>query len=127
MTSKLSGGSAKAKSGRFPDGNRNCPKGNPISPVMQNVRGSLGAVKAAQELQFLTGEPLSICQKLLSGHRVENRDMLVALCQTRLVIDAVLGLIDPDVKDPTARAVRKAMRKLKLELELARLDREDAE
>ncbi|CAL77386.1 hypothetical protein BRADO3608 [Bradyrhizobium sp. ORS 278] len=75
----------------------------------------------------MTGEPLSICQKLLSGHRVENRDMLVALCQTRLVIDAVLGLIDPDVKDPTARAVRKAMRKLKLELELARLDREDAE
>jgi hypothetical protein len=92
---------------------------------MQNVRGSLGTVKAAQELEFLTEQPLSICQKLLSGHRVENRDMLVALCQTRLVIDTILGLIDPDTKDPTARAVRKLLKKYKLQQELQRLEAED--
>src|SRR4051812_46007821 len=96
------------KQGRFPKGNRNCPQGNPISPVMQKVRSSLGTLKAAQELSFLTAQPLSIAQKLLSGHRVENREMIVALAQTRLSADLVLGLIAEDVKDPVARAMRKA-------------------
>lgn len=125
MSCNLRAAPAKAKSGRFPRGNQNFPAGNQISPVMQNVRGSLGTVKAAQELEFLTEQPLSICQKLLSGHRVENRDMLVALCQTRLVIDTILGLIDPDTKDPTARAVRKLLKKYKLQQELQRLEAED--
>lgn len=113
------------KKPRFPAGNRNFPQGNPISPVMQKVKSSLGVVKAAQELSFLTGQPLSICQKLQSGHRVENREMIVALAQTHLVVDLVLGLIAEDVKDPVARAMRKAARKIKLQRELARLDAEE--
>jgi hypothetical protein len=116
---------AIAKSKRFPIRNQNCPDGNPISPVMQNVRGSLVGVKAARELEDLTGQPLSNCQKMLSGHRDENREMIIALCQTRLVIDTVLGLIDPEVRDPTARLVRKTLKKLKLHQELARLETED--
>jgi hypothetical protein len=92
---------------------------------MQNVRGSLVGLKAAQELEILTGQPLSNCQKMLSGQRDENREMLIAFAQTRLVVDTFLGLIDPDVKDPTARAVRKLLKKYKLQQELQRLEAED--
>jgi hypothetical protein len=92
---------------------------------MQNVRGSLVGTKAAQELEILTGQPLSNCQKMLSGHRDENREMIVALCNTRLVADTILGLIDPDTRDPTARAVRKLIKKFKLQQELQRLEAED--
>ena len=113
------------KKRRFPSGNQDCPNGNPISPVMQKVKGSLGERKPARALALLTGEPLSICQKLLSGHRVENREMIVALAQIHLVVDLVLGLIAEDVKDPTARAMRKAAKKIKLQRELERLDAEE--
>jgi hypothetical protein len=125
MTRLVANRRGAGKSERFPIGNQNCRTGNPISPVMQNVRGSLAGLKAAQELEILTGEPLSNCQKMLSGHRDENREMIVALCQTRLVIDTILGLIDPEVRDPTARLVRKEMKKLKLKLELQRLEAEE--
>jgi hypothetical protein len=114
-----------AKSGRCLIRNQNCRTGNQITPVMQNVRGSLAGLKAAQESEILTGQPLSSCQKMLSGQRDENREMIIALCQTRLVIDVVLGLIDPDVRDPTARAVRKLLKKFKLQRELERLEAED--
>ena len=92
---------------------------------MQKVKSSLGTVKAARELSFLTAQPLSITQKLLSGHRVENREMIVALAQTHLVVDLILGLIADDVKDPVARAMRKAAKKIKLQRELERLDAEE--
>jgi hypothetical protein len=125
MSAKLARAAVIAKSERFPIRNQNFPDGNQISPVMQNVRGSLVGTKAAQELEILTGQPLSNCQKMLSGHRDENREMIVALCQTRLVIDTMLGLIDPETRDPTARLVRKTLKKLKLQQELARLEAED--
>jgi hypothetical protein len=125
MTRRLDENRSPAKSNRFPTGNPNFPEGNRISPVMQKVKGSLASVKAAEELHFLTGQPLSICQKLLSGHRVENRDMIIALFQTHLVVDVILGLIDQDVHDPLARAVRKAIKKIKLQRELDQLEAED--
>src|SRR5690348_3548604 len=80
--------------------NQNCRIGNQISPVMQNVRGSLTGLKAAQELEILTGQPLSNCQKMLAGTRGENPEMIYALSNTRLCVDTFLGLIDPDTRDP---------------------------
>lgn len=78
--------SARAKSAQgvnrsepFPKGNQNFPSGNRISPVAQKLRSLLPASKAAFELADLTDQPLSICQKLLSGHRRENIGMLRAL------------------------------------------------
>jgi hypothetical protein len=126
MSHPISRRCAKGKNRAIPNGKPNFPEGNRISPVMQKVKGSLCRVKSAQELQFFTGQALSICQKLLSGHRVENREMIVALAQTHLVADLVLGLIAEDVKDPVARAMRKAAKKLKLQRELERLEAEDA-
>jgi hypothetical protein len=114
-----------AKSERCLIRNQNCRIGNQISPVMQNVRGSLAGLKAAQELEILTGQPLSNCQKMLAGTRSENPEMLYALSNTRLVVDTFLGLIDPETRDPTARAVRKLLKKFKLQQELQRLEAED--
>lgn len=88
---------------------------------MQKVKISLGAAKPAATLAFLTGEPLSICQKLLSGHRAPNAAMYEALFKTPLIIDAVLGLTE-GASDPQAKAVRKAVLRIKLENELARLE-----
>lgn len=124
MRAKLARPRGAAKSSAVPKGKRNFPEGKQISPVMRKVRGSLAPLKAAAELRFLTGQPLSICQKTLSGHRIENRDMLAALFTTRLAASAVLGLIPKDVRDPTARKLRKFAAKLNLQLELDRLDRE---
>ncbi|MBR0855638.1 hypothetical protein [Bradyrhizobium liaoningense] len=115
-----------SKSARFPKGNQNFPEGKQISPVMQKVRSSLEGAKAAQQLQFLTEQPLSICQKTLSGHRDENRDMLYALGGTHLIVPALLGLIPRDVQDPWARKLRKAAYKLYLEQEAERNERSEA-
>jgi len=67
------------RSERFPKGNQNFLSGNRISPVAQKLRALLPPNKAAYKLQSLTEQPLSICQKLLSGHRTENIEMLRAL------------------------------------------------
>lgn len=88
---------------------------------MQKVRGSLAPVKAAEELRFRTGQPLSICQKLLSGHRAPNAAMYEALFQSPLIVDAILGLTE-GATDPKVRAVRKAVRRLKLEDDIRRLE-----
>jgi hypothetical protein len=126
MTRKLAAARRAAKSGRFPKGNPNFPARKQISPVMQKVRGSLSEVKSAEELHFLTSQPLSICQKLLSGHREPNAAMYEALFQTALITDAILGLTE-GATDPKVRAVRKAVKRLKLEDEIARLEAGDDE
>lgn len=78
-----------AKRAHFPEGNQNFPRGNQISPVMQKVRGLLPPQKTAWHLHCLTGQPLSTCQKALSGARDENREMLVALLRSRLWLDVL--------------------------------------
>jgi hypothetical protein len=109
----------------FPEWESEFPRRGSHFASYAEVKGSLASVKAADELHFLTGQPLSICQKLLSGHRVENRDMIIALFQTHLVVDVILGLIGQEVSDPVARAVRKAIKKIKLQRELEQLETED--
>jgi hypothetical protein len=126
MSAKVRGAAAQRKKRRFLSGNQNFPSGNQISPVMQKVRGSLKQVKAAQELVFLTGQPLSICQKVLSGHRIENREMLAALFHSKLITSAIIGLTE-GVSDPDAKAIRKFAQKLELKRQLAALDQEDGE
>ena len=115
-----------AKSARFPKGNQNFPKGKQISPVMQKLRGSLPKVKSAEALVFHTGQALSICQKTLSGHRRPNGEMYEALFQSPLIVDAILGLTE-GATDRKVLAVRKAIRRIKLEDEIARLEAGEAE
>ncbi len=93
---------------------------------MQKMRGSLKHVKAAQELMFLTGQPLSICQKVLCGQRIENREMLAAFFRSRLIVPAIIGLTE-GVTDPDAKAIRRFAQKLELKRQLAALDQEDGE
>jgi hypothetical protein len=126
MSSTVTPARRSAKSARFPKGKQNFPNGNRISPVMQKLRDTLQAVKAAEELQFQTGQPLSICQKLLSGHRAPNGRMYEALFQSPLIVDVILGLTE-GATDKHVRAVRKAVRRIKLEAEIARLDAGDDE
>jgi hypothetical protein len=121
MSAKLAKPRAAAKSGRFPKGNQIFPEGNRISPVMQKVRGSLRPVKAAQELVFLTGEPLSICQKTLTGHRCENRELLLAMMRTRLITDVVIAAT-AGATDPDAKALRKLAQKLELQRKLREIE-----
>jgi len=125
MIAKVRSRGAASKKRRFPSGNQNFPSGNQISPVMQKVKGSLKPVKAAQELVFLTGEPLSICQKVLSGHRKENGELLAAFFRSRLITSAIIGLTE-GVTDPDAKAIRKFCQKLELKRQLAALE-EDGE
>jgi hypothetical protein len=80
----------------FPEWESEFPRRGSHFASYAEVKGSLASVKAADELHFLTGQPLSICQKLLSGHRVENRDMIIALFQTHLVIDVIWTLVDAE-------------------------------
>lgn len=124
MSAKLTKTRAKPKP-------RVCRKGNPkaseataFPPVMQRVQASLPERKAVAELMFLTGQPLSSCQKMLAGIRLPNPEMLAALCQSRLVIETVLALTEGGT-DPVVRDVHKAVRRLQLERELARIDAGD--
>ncbi len=120
MSRKLTAARAAAKSGRFLNRNPNFPDGNPISPVMQKVKGSLRGEKPARTLALLTGQPLSTCQKLMSGHRTENPEMIAALFHTPLLTDVILAYT-AGATDPVVRAVRKAVRLVKLEQEIARV------
>lgn len=121
ITGKVAPGRPATKRRRFPEGKPNFPKGNPICPVMQKVKGSLKGDKPARELHFLTDQGLSTCQKLMSGHRRPNGAMYEALFQNHLIIDAILGLTE-GATDPTARAVRKAIKRLAHEQAIARID-----
>jgi hypothetical protein len=126
MSSKVAVARKSSKSSGFPKGKQNVPQGNRISPVMQKVRGSLAVGKAAEELVFQTGQPLSICQKTLSGHRAPNAAMYEALFQSPLIVDAILGLTE-GATHPKVRAVRNMVRRMKLEEEIKRLEAGDAE
>lgn len=127
MTSKVAKPRRATKSRRFPKGNPNVPEGNPISPVMQKVKASLRhQKKPARALSDLTDQPLSICQKLLSGHRTENAAMQTALFQTWLIYDLILGSTI-GATDPDVRAVRQAVKVLKLEREIKRIKAGDDE
>ena len=126
MKAKVAAARRPAKSSRFPKGKQNVPKGNRISPVMRKVRGSLAPAKAAEDLVFQTGQPLSICQKTLSGHRAPNAAMYEALFQSSLIVDAILGLTE-GATDPKVRAVRNLVRRMKLEDEIKRIEAGDAE
>jgi hypothetical protein len=126
MTGRLRPAAKTAKLRRFPQGNQSIPQGNPISVVMQKVRGSLGDSKPAQTLRFLTDQPLSICQKTLSGHRAPNAAMYEALFRSPLIVEAILGLTE-GATDPKVRAVRKAVKRIKLEDEIARLEAGEGE
>lgn len=121
MIKKLAKSHAPTKSGHCRMGNQKGTTDRQLATVMQNVQAALPPRKAVQELVFLTGQPLSTCQKLLAGNRLPNPESLVALCQSRLVIETVLGLTE-GCDDPVVRDVHKAVRRLKLERELAQLD-----
>jgi hypothetical protein len=90
---------------------------------MQKARSLLGPVKAAQELNFLTGQALSLCQKNLAGARDENRDMLAAMAKTKLVVAVVLGLTE-GATDPVAKRINQFARKIELQMQLDAIDSE---
>jgi hypothetical protein len=115
MAGKLPKARGAAKTRRFPERNQNCLQGKQISPVMQIAKGLLAGTKSAQELQFLTGQPLSICQKTLSGHRAPNAAMYEALGATHLAAAAVVALIPADHSDPRIRSLRALARKIVVE------------
>lgn len=103
----------------FDPGARMASRQPQLSPVMRAVKSALSPPKRAQQLAALTGQPLSICQKTLSGHRVENREMIDGLMQTRLILDVLIAGIRPGA-DPVARKVRKFAQQLQLDLEYER-------
>lgn len=117
---------ARGKSGALHEGKKDFPPGNPIAPVMQKLKSSLKGDKPAPTLAFLTGQPLSICQKLLSGHRRPNAAMYEALFAGELIVDAILGLTE-GATHPKVRAVRRAVKRIKLQDEIARLEAGDDE
>ncbi len=124
MTKKLANTRAKPKSAVCRIRNPK-PAADPVfPPVMQKVQEVLPKGKAVAELVFLTGQPLSTCQKMLSDNRMPNPAMIAALCQSKLVIETVLALTEGGT-DPAVREVHKAVKRIQLERELAKLDAGD--
>lgn len=117
MSAKPAKPRAAVKSARCPAGQQIAPQSVNISPVMQRVRAALGERKSAARLHYLTDQPISICEKTLSGNRLPNAAMIEALFGCELIIPAILGLIPEDATDPRVRAVRKAIRRLELDFE----------
>lgn len=94
MSGKLSKSRAAAKTAHFRNRNQFSRTRNRISPVMQRVKELLPKQKAAHYLHILTDVPLSTCQKMLSGDRPENLEMLTALLRSDLgsaVLDVLHG------------------------------------
>ena len=121
MTSKLAKQRAKPKSDDCRIRNQKDLTDRQLAAVMQRVQTSLPDRKAVQEMMFLTGQPLSTCQKLLAGIRLPGAESIAAMCQSRLVIQTVLGLTEGS-DDPVVQSVHKAVRRLELERELAQID-----
>lgn len=99
MSRTVASDPTRAKSGRFPNGNPTTPIRNRISPVMARVKALLPDAKASHHLAILIDEPLGNCQKLLSGHRTENADVLAKLLRSefgREVLFALMGDARPD-------------------------------
>lgn len=121
MTGKVAKTTAKPKSACCPIRQEKKSAASGLAAVMRNVQAVLEAGTAAKTLQFLTDQPISTCEKLLSGHRLPNPETLAALCQSKLVIETVLGLTAGSA-DPIVRDVHKAVMRLQLERKLAQLD-----
>jgi hypothetical protein len=83
MSRKVKPARRSAKSGHFRNRKRNCTSGKSISSLVQVVKNILPAKKAAWELHILTGMGLSSCEKMLSGHRAENLELVLALLRSR--------------------------------------------
>jgi len=78
--------------------NQNCRIRNQISPVMQKVRELLPPHKSAYHLEILSDQPLSNCQKMLTGERAENLEMVTALLRSEMgreVLFALMGDAKP--------------------------------
>lgn len=121
MSKTLAKSRGKAESGHCRQRNQKDLTDRQLAAVMQKVQGALPGRKSVQEMMFLTGQPLSTCQKLLAGIRLPGAESLAALCQSRLVIETVLGLTEGS-DDPVVKDVHKAVRRLQLERELAQID-----
>ena len=121
MPSKVAKPRVAAKSGHCLARNQKDLTDRQLAAVMQRVQTSLPDRKAVQEMLFLTGQGLSTGQKLLAGIRLPGAESLAALCQSRLVIETVLGLTEGS-DDPVVKDVHKAVRRLQLERELAQID-----
>lgn len=87
------GSGAGTKSGRFRKRNPNCTDGNQISALMTAIKGLLPLHKSAWELHILTGAGLSTCQKMLSGHRAENLDVVLALLRSAHGLDLLKAIM----------------------------------
>ncbi|QDW39024.1 hypothetical protein FFI89_018845 [Bradyrhizobium sp. KBS0727] len=66
---------------------------------MQTIKDLLPAQKAAWALHILTQAGLSTCQKMLSGHRPENLDLVLALLRSEHGL-AVLRAIMAETPQP---------------------------
>lgn len=109
-----------AKSRRFPEGNHFFPEGKQISPVMQKMRDLLPRHKAAWQLHCMTGQPLSICQKVLSGHRQPNVEMMQALLaadDVSIAGEALVAFIGKDAPLAQWIADKQDLRRLQAELD----------
>lgn len=121
MVAKVAKTRGKPKSATFPKRQEKKSPAGGLLAVMQNVQAVLEPGTAAKTLHFFTDQPISTCEKLLSGHRLPNPETLAALCQSKLVIETVLGLTAGGT-DPVVRDVHKAVMRLQLERKLAQLD-----
>lgn len=106
MSRTVKDGSRAAKSRPIPNRNQNCRIGNPISEVMQVVKGSLPKGGEAAQMSLLTGQPISSCQKMLCGIRPENLETLRPLLAGHdldFAIDVLKAFVGPDA--PIVKAV----------------------
>ncbi|HWW46569.1 MAG TPA: hypothetical protein VNZ94_01865 [Xanthobacteraceae bacterium] len=98
MTKTVARSVPKKKSADCRIRNQNCRIRNQISPAMQKVRDSLPPHKSAYHLHILTDQPLSTCQKMLTGGRAENLEMITALLRSEMgreVLFALMGDAQP--------------------------------
>lgn len=98
MSAKLRAAAARGKNRHFRIRNQSIRIRNQISPVMQKVRELLPDAKSAFHLHILTDAPLSTCQKMLSGDRPENLELITALLRSehgREVLFALMGDANP--------------------------------
>lgn len=94
MKGNVSARAKNAKNGQFRIRNQKRQIQNPISPVMQEVRGLLPKHKAPVELHILTDVPISTCQKMLTGQTPENLKAITGLLRSdhgREVLFALMG------------------------------------
>lgn len=64
-----------------------------ISDAMRKARSLLPTTKAAKHLEILTDVPLSTCEKVISGGRSPNPEILVGLLRSDLGQDVLIALM----------------------------------